>query len=120
VTLITSTDRTVQVSVQTRSMLGPEDAFRLIVPIDLSLVFEGWGIVPRRRRGAKPDRAWDAVSSHDDYSSPGPGGWLEGASSRAYATSPDGALTGRSPEMSTYLAWAYCAADGAGPWCRHG
>jgi hypothetical protein len=46
VTLITSTDRTVQVSVQTRSMLGPEDAFRLIVPIDLSLVFGGWGSFP--------------------------------------------------------------------------
>jgi hypothetical protein len=30
-------------------MLGPEDAFRLIVAIDLSLVFEGWGSFPGAR-----------------------------------------------------------------------
>jgi hypothetical protein len=45
-TLITSTDRTVPVTVQTRSTLSPDDAFRLNVPIDLAVVFKGWGPFP--------------------------------------------------------------------------
>ncbi|HEX8006887.1 MAG TPA: SRPBCC family protein, partial [Trebonia sp.] len=60
-TLITSTDRTVPVTVQTRSTLGPEDAFRLNVPIDLSLVFTGWGPFPGVRVVRNQTGAWDAV-----------------------------------------------------------
>ena len=60
-TLITSTDRTVPVTVQTRSTLRPEDAFRLNVPIDLSLVFKGWGPFPGVRGVKNQTGAWDAV-----------------------------------------------------------
>jgi hypothetical protein len=60
-TLITSTDRTVPVTVQTRTTLGPEDAFRLNVPIDLSLVFKGWGPFPGVRGVKNQTGAWDAV-----------------------------------------------------------
>jgi hypothetical protein len=36
-------------SAQTRSTLGPQDAFGLVVAIDLSLVLEGWGSFPGAR-----------------------------------------------------------------------
>ena len=60
-TLITSADRTVPVTVQTRSTLGPEDAFRLNVPIDLSVVFKGWGPFPGVRGVENQAGAWDGV-----------------------------------------------------------
>lgn len=59
--LITSTDRTVAVTVQTRSTLSPEDAFRLNVPIDLSVVFKGWGPFPGVRGVKNQTGAWDGV-----------------------------------------------------------
>ena len=45
-TLITSRDRTVAVTVQTRASAHPQHAFEVNVPIDLSLVFRGWGPFP--------------------------------------------------------------------------
>lgn len=60
-TLITSTDITVPVTVQTRTILSPEDAFRIIVPIDLSLVFKGWGPFPGVRGANNQTGAWDAA-----------------------------------------------------------
>lgn len=59
--LITRTDRTVPVTVQTRISLSPEDAFRIIVPIDLSLVFTGWGPFPGVRGAQNQTGAWDAA-----------------------------------------------------------
>jgi hypothetical protein len=60
-TLITSTDRTVPVTVQTRTTLAPRDAFRLNVPIDLSVVFKGWGPFPGVRGVKNQTGAWDGV-----------------------------------------------------------
>jgi hypothetical protein len=60
-TLITGTDRTVPVTVQTRSALSTHDAFRLNVPIDLSVVFKGWGPFPGVRGVKNQTGAWDAV-----------------------------------------------------------
>ena len=60
-TLITSTDRTVPVTVQTRTPPGPQDAFRLNVPIDLSVVFKGWGPFPGVRGVKNQTGAWDAA-----------------------------------------------------------
>lgn len=60
-TLITSTDITVPVTVQTRTTLSPNDAFRIIVPIDLSLVFKGWGPFPGVRGANNQTGAWDAA-----------------------------------------------------------
>jgi hypothetical protein len=44
--LIAAGDRTVPCTVQTRTTLSPTEAHRIIVPIDLSLVFTGWGHSP--------------------------------------------------------------------------
>ncbi len=60
-TLITSTDRTVPVTVQTRTTLAPRDAFRLNVPIDLSVVFKGWGPFPGVRGVKNQTGAGDGV-----------------------------------------------------------
>ncbi len=60
-TLITGTDITVPVTVQTRTTLSPEDAFRIIVPIDLSLVFKGWGPFPGVRGVNNQTGAWAAA-----------------------------------------------------------
>jgi hypothetical protein len=49
VTLITSRDKTVAVIVQTRAAVPPQHAFKVNVPIDLSLVFKGWGPFPAVR-----------------------------------------------------------------------
>ncbi|MQA32129.1 SRPBCC family protein [Modestobacter roseus] len=57
--LITAHDRTVPVTVQTRSTLSPADAFRFVVPIDLSLVFTGWGPFPGISGVADQTAAWD-------------------------------------------------------------
>lgn len=59
--LISRTDITVPVTVQTRTALSPEDAFRIIVPIDLSLVFKGWGPFPGVRGANNQTGAWDAA-----------------------------------------------------------
>jgi len=45
-TLISNNDLTVPVTVQTPTTLPPDDAFPFIAPIDLSLVFTGWGSFP--------------------------------------------------------------------------
>lgn len=58
--LIDRTDLTVPVTVQTRTTLAPGDAFRIIVPIDLSLVFTGWGPFPGVRGANNQTGAWDA------------------------------------------------------------
>jgi polyketide cyclase/dehydrase/lipid transport protein len=59
--LIWPSDRTVPVTVQTRTTLSPDDAFRIIVPIDLSLVFKGWGPFPGVRGAKNQTGAWDAA-----------------------------------------------------------
>ena len=57
--LITREDKTVPVTVQTRAALAPRDAFDVIVPIDLSLVFKGWGPFPAVRGVKNQTAAWD-------------------------------------------------------------
>lgn len=42
-TLTTSRDKTVVVTVQTRAAVPPQHAFKVNVPIDLTFVFKGWG-----------------------------------------------------------------------------
>ncbi|WAL68000.1 SRPBCC family protein [Amycolatopsis cynarae] len=59
--LISLDDHTVPVTVQNRTHLSPEDAFRIIVPIDLSLVFKGWGLFPGVRGVKNQTGAWDAA-----------------------------------------------------------
>ena len=59
--LIAAADRTVPVTVQTRSTLAPADAFRLIVPIDLTLVFTGWGPFPGISGTENQTGPWDAA-----------------------------------------------------------
>ena len=59
--LITASDRTAPVTVQVRSQLTPMQAFDLIVPIDLSLVFKKWGPIPGVLGASNQTGAWDAV-----------------------------------------------------------
>lgn len=59
--LISADDNTVPVTVQTRSATGPADCFRTIVPIDLSLVFTGWGPFPGVLGARNQTGAWDAA-----------------------------------------------------------
>jgi Polyketide cyclase / dehydrase and lipid transport len=58
-TLINATDETVPVTVQTRTPIPPNRAFDIIVPIDLSLVFKGWGPFPAVRGVSNQTEAWD-------------------------------------------------------------
>lgn len=60
-TLISSGDVTVPVTVQTRTALSPREAFDIIVPIDLSLVFTGRGPFPGVRGVKNQTGAWDAA-----------------------------------------------------------
>jgi len=60
-TLINNGDVTVPVTVQTRTTLSPRAAFDIIVPIDLSLVFTGWGPFPGVRGAKNQTGAWDAA-----------------------------------------------------------
>jgi len=60
-TLISNNDLTVPVTVQTRTTLSPDDAFRIIAPIDLSLIFTGWGPFPGVRGAKNQTGAWDAA-----------------------------------------------------------
>jgi Polyketide cyclase / dehydrase and lipid transport len=59
--LISRGDPTVPVTVQARTHLVPEDAFNIIVPIDLSLVFKGWGPFPGVRGAKNQTGAWDSA-----------------------------------------------------------
>jgi len=59
--LISGHDRTIPVTVQTRTHLAPGDAFGIIVPIDLSLVFKGWGPFPGVRGAKNQTGAWDSA-----------------------------------------------------------
>ena len=58
-TLITAKDKTVPVTVQTRAKLSPKRAFNTIAPIDLSLIFKGWGPFPAVRGVNNQTEAWD-------------------------------------------------------------
>jgi hypothetical protein len=58
-TLISDKDKTVPVIVQTRAAISPKRAFDIIVPIDLSLVFTGWGPFPAVRGVNNQTEAWD-------------------------------------------------------------
>ncbi|WGL52464.1 SRPBCC family protein [Nocardioides sp. BP30] len=59
--LITAEDVTIPVTVQTRSHLPPGDVFRIVVPIDLSLIFKGWGPFPGVRGAHHQTGGWDAA-----------------------------------------------------------
>jgi Polyketide cyclase / dehydrase and lipid transport len=58
-TLISSADKTVSVIVQTRAEIPPDRAFDIIAPIDLSLVFKGWGPFPAVRGVKNQTGEWD-------------------------------------------------------------
>jgi hypothetical protein len=58
-TLITDKDRTVPVTVQVRTAIAPDRAFHVIVPIDLSLIFTGWGPFPAVRGVNNQTGEWD-------------------------------------------------------------
>jgi len=60
-TLIKANDTTVPVTVQTRAAIAPKRAFDVIVPIDLSLIFKGWGPFPAIRGTNNQTGAWDRV-----------------------------------------------------------
>lgn len=70
VPLISRTDATVPVTVQTRTWLAPSRAFEIHVPIDLSLIFKGWGPFPAVRSVKNQTGAWDHVgaSRHPELS----------------------------------------------------
>jgi len=61
--LISATDATVPVTVQTRAQVAPDKAFEVIVPIDLSLIFSGWGPFPAVRGSNNQAGAWDHVGA---------------------------------------------------------
>jgi Polyketide cyclase / dehydrase and lipid transport len=63
VTLIRRTDKTVAVTVQTRAAAPPQHAFMVNVPIDLSLVFKGWGPFPAVREVKNQTGEWDHVGA---------------------------------------------------------
>ena len=70
VPLISRTDPTVPVTVQTRTGLAPRRAFEIIAPIDLSLIFKGWGPFPAVRGVKNQTADWDHVgpSRHPELS----------------------------------------------------
>jgi hypothetical protein len=51
------------VTVQTRAAAPPQHAFEVNVPIDLSLVFKGWGPFPAVRGVKNQTGAWDHVGA---------------------------------------------------------
>jgi Polyketide cyclase / dehydrase and lipid transport len=63
VALITRLDKTVAVTVQTRAAASPQHAFKVNVPIDLSLVFKGWGPFPAVVGVQNQTGAWDHVGA---------------------------------------------------------
>lgn len=62
-TLISKTDASVPVTVQARADLTPARAFEVILPIDLSQVFTGWGPFPGVRGATNQTGAWDHVGA---------------------------------------------------------
>lgn len=59
-TLISASDDTVPVTVQARTTLDPRQTFDIVVPLDLSLVFKGWGgIFPGVRGADNQTGEWD-------------------------------------------------------------
>ena len=62
-TLITKLDKTVAVTVQARAATPPQHAFKVNVPIDLSLVFKGWGPFPAVVGVQNQTGAWDHVGA---------------------------------------------------------
>jgi hypothetical protein len=62
-TLITTRDKTVAVTVQTRAAASPQHAFKVNVPINLSLVLKGWGPFPAVRGVENQTGAWDHVGA---------------------------------------------------------
>jgi hypothetical protein len=59
--LISPGDVTVPVTVRTRSPLTPGELFAFVVPVDLTLVFRGWGPFPGVRGTENQTGAWDGV-----------------------------------------------------------
>lgn len=57
--LISRADATVPVTVQTRASVAPARAFEVIVPVDLSLIFRGWGPFPAVVGVDDQTSAWD-------------------------------------------------------------
>ncbi|MGI3784027.1 MAG: SRPBCC family protein [Janthinobacterium lividum] len=53
-------DDSVPVTVQARVAARPEQVFAAVVPIDLSLIFTGWGPFPGVRQTVDQTGAWDA------------------------------------------------------------
>ena len=97
-TLITSADITVPVTVQTRTDLSPEDAFRVIVPVDLSLVFKGWGPFPGVRGANNQTGAWDAPGNPGTpFSVTGPPPSNASPSTQPRTPSPTRSPTSRTP-----------------------
>ena len=63
-TLISATDATVPITVQARTTLTARQTFDIVVPLDLSLVFKGWGgIFPGVRGANNQTGAWDHVGA---------------------------------------------------------
>jgi Polyketide cyclase / dehydrase and lipid transport len=63
-TFISANDKTLPAIVQGRTPLRPEDAFDVIVPIDLSLIFKSWhGIFPGVRGTKNQTGEWDHVGA---------------------------------------------------------
>jgi hypothetical protein len=69
-TLISRDDKTVPVIVQTRAEIPPNRAFDIITPIDLPLVFKGWGPFPAVRGVKNQTGEWDhaGLSRNPDLS----------------------------------------------------
>jgi hypothetical protein len=61
--LISDQDKTVPVTVQQRAAIPPRRAFEIITPIDLSLVFKGWGPFPAVRGVNNQSGEWDHVGA---------------------------------------------------------
>ncbi len=56
--LISLGDRTIPVTVQTRTHVNPADSFNAIVPVDLATVFTGWGPFPGVREVRNQTGDW--------------------------------------------------------------
>jgi hypothetical protein len=57
--LISATDRTVPVTVQARTTVGPRRVFDVVVPIDLATVFHRWGPFPGVKTVTGQTGSWD-------------------------------------------------------------
>ncbi len=60
-TLIDRSDTSVPVTVQTRTSVGPSQAFDIVAPIDLSRIFKRWGPFPGVRGVRNQTGDWDTV-----------------------------------------------------------